>query len=168
MDFYVPGAAQTQKFLTELHRDFSERITFVIRHFPMSDHSRLGAAALEAADRQRCAMPFLEAITQGSAGREKDVPYVSSSATLTSGGVGDPRETGEYADIAGRLGMDEKQFASDMESAATAAMIDADLAEATRAGVTRAPALVLLDGQDHNTLTSLEDFRRAVEVAANP
>ena len=73
----------------------------------------------------------------------------------------------EYVGVARELGLDEEQFTRDMTDTATTTAIATDRAEATRAGITRAPALVLLDDQDHKNLTSLQDFRRAVEAVAN-
>jgi hypothetical protein len=177
IDISVSKSTPIQTFVMELRRDFSDRITFVTRHFPTSDQGRVGAAALEAADRQGRFIPFLENLTAEPAGRADKVrsarPASSTASppgTSAASSARTPRESvgaRDYVKVARRLGMDGGEFARTMADPVTAAAIDADRAEASRAGITRAPALVLLDDQDHDVLTSLEDFRRAVEAAAN-
>ncbi|MHA7241432.1 DsbA family protein [Arthrobacter sp. TMS1-12-1] len=166
IDITAPGTTPIQEFLVELRQDFSERITFVARHFPSSDHAHLGAAALEAADRQGHFAPFLQVLTTRSAPTDHKAE-TSPSAVSGTHVAGVPDGVNEYVRVARELGLDEGQFTRDMADTATATTITADRAEATRAGITRAPALVLLDDQNHKNLTSLQDFRRAVEAVAN-
>jgi hypothetical protein len=177
----APGTTAIQDFVTDLRRDFSEHITFVARHFPTNDQARLAAAAIEAADRQGHLIPFLEhLITESASSQAGRVPAAHSGlpattpAQLSAGPlIGSPEgtvadvESRYYAEMARRLGMDGDEFTRVMVDPTTAAIIDADCAEADRAGITRAPSLILLDGQDHNALTTLQDFRLAVEAAAN-
>ena len=174
IDVSAPGAAHTEEFLAALRRDFSERITFATRHFPASDDGRKGATALEAADRQGQLIPYLEALTLDiGQGIEEEIKGGNEgsgsnrSRELPEGQAHSWNEPGRYEELAGRLGLDTEQFARDMNDASTTAAIEADQANASRVGLTRAPALVLLDDRDDNTLTSLADFRRAVEHAAS-
>lgn len=154
IDLYTPGTISIQEFLSNLRTDYSRRVTFVARHLPTNDQARLGAAALEAADRQGCFLPFLEAITLGPDAQE--LPRMHSRVTVDS-----------YLRVARELGLDSERFETDMQSSDVQSLIDADRLEAARVGVTRAPALILLDDQNHNALTSLDDFREAVRLIAS-
>ncbi len=153
IDLYAPGTISTQEFLSNLRVDYSRRVTFAARHLPTSGQARLGAKALEAADRQNCFLPFLEAITLSPEAQE--LPRLHTPLTRDA-----------YISVARELGLDSERFEADMQSPEVSALIDADRTEAARVGVTRAPALILLDDQNTNALTSLEDFREAVRLAA--
>ena len=153
IDLYAPGTISTQEFLSNLQVDYSRRVTFVARHLPTSDQARLGAKALEAADRQNCFLPFLEKITLGPEAQE--FPRLHTRVTMDA-----------FVSVARELGLDSRRFEADMQSSEVRARIEADRIEAARVGVTRAPALILLDDQNHNALTSLDDFREAVRLAA--
>ncbi|WP_187393387.1 DsbA family protein [Arthrobacter echini] len=154
IDLYTPGTISTQEFLSNLRADYSRRVTFVARHLPTNDQAYLGATALEAADRQGCFLSFLEAITLGPDAQE--LPRLHSHITMDT-----------YLAVAHELGLDSEQFEADMQSSEVFALIDSDRIEATRVGITRAPALILLDDQNRNTLTSLEDFREAVRLVTS-
>ncbi|WDF35027.1 thioredoxin domain-containing protein (plasmid) [Arthrobacter agilis] len=154
IDLYAPGTISIQEFLSNLRADYSRRVTFVARHLPTSDQAHLGATALEAADRQGCFLPFLEAITLGPDAQE--LPRLHSSVTMDT-----------YLGVARELGLDSGRFEADMRSSDVQSLIEADRVEAAGVGVTRAPALILLDDQNHSALTSLDDFREAVRLAAS-
>lgn len=154
IDLYAPGTISVQEFLSNLRTDYSRRVTFVARHLPSNDQALLGAAALEAAERQGCFLPFLEALTLDEDAQE--LPRMRIRVTMDT-----------YVAIARELGLNAGRFEADMTSTEVQSLIEADRAEATRAGVSRAPALILLDDQNHNALTSLEDFREAVRLIAS-
>lgn len=154
IDLYAPGTISVQEFLSNLRADYSRRITFVARHLPSNDQALLGAAALEAADRQGCLFPFLEALTLDADAQE--LPRMHTRLTIDT-----------YVAVARELGLNTGRFEADMTSTEVRSRIEADRAEATRVGVSRAPALILLDDQNHNALTSLEDFREAVRLVAS-
>ena len=154
IDLHAPGTISIQEFLLNLRTDYSRRVTFVARHLPTNDQARLGAAALEAADRQGCFLPFLEAITLGPDAQE--FPRLHTSVT-----------TDTYLAVARELGLDSTRFEADLQSSDVQSLIEADRVEAARVGVTRAPALILLDDQRHSALTSLDDFREAVRLVAS-
>ncbi|MUK02204.1 thioredoxin domain-containing protein [Vibrio cholerae] len=153
IDLFAPGTLPVQEFLSNLRTDYSRRVTFVARHLPSDKQAHLGAAALEAADRQGRFIPFLEALTlnRGTQGRLTQ----HAAATVDT-----------YLAIARDLRLDTDRFATDMGSSEVQELIEADRQEAVRAGVSRAPALILLDDQNHNALTSLDDFREAVRLVA--
>ncbi|MHA7241360.1 DsbA family protein [Arthrobacter sp. TMS1-12-1] len=154
IDLYTPGTISVQEFLSNLRTDYSRRVTFVARHLPTNDQAYLGATALEAADRQGCFLPFLEAITLGPDAQE--LPRMHTRVT-----------TDTYLAVARELGLNSTRFEADMRSSDVQSLIEADRLEAARVGVTRAPALILLDDQNQNTLTSLNDFREAVRLVAS-
>lgn len=151
IDLYAPGNISVQEFLSDLRTDYMRRVTFVARHLPTTDQARLGATALEAADRQDCFLSFLEAITLGSDAQE--LPRLNQQIT-----------TDTYLAVARDLGLDEERFEADMRSSEVASLIEADRIEAARVGISRAPALILLDDQNDRPLNSLQDFREAVRL----
>lgn len=83
IDLHAPGTISIQEFLSNLRADYSRRVTFVARHLPTSDQAHMGATALEAADRQGCFLPFLEAITLGPDAQE--LPRLHTSVTTSEG-----------------------------------------------------------------------------------
>lgn len=153
IDLYSPGTISVQEFLANLRTDYSRRVTFVTRHLPTTDDAYLAASALEAADRQGYFIQYLEALTLDPEAQER--PRLHASITADT-----------YLMIARELGLNGDRFEADMNSEQVRTLIDSDKAEAAHAGVTRAPALILLDDQNHNTLTSLQDFREAVRLVA--
>ena len=154
IDLYAPGTISVQEFLSNRRTDYSRRVTFVARHLPTNDQARLGATALEAADRQDCFLPFLEAITLGPDAQE--LPRLNQPITIDT-----------YLAVARDLGLDSERFEADMLSSEVHSQIEADRREAALVGVMRAPALILLDDQSHSALTSLEDFREAVRLVTS-
>ncbi|MEG9250180.1 thioredoxin domain-containing protein [Arthrobacter sp. Soc17.1.1.1] len=154
IDLYAPGTISIQEFLSNLRADYSRRVTFVARHLPSNEQAHLGATALEAAERQGCFLPFLEAITLSPDAQE--LPRLYTPATVDT-----------YLGVARELGLDSARFEADMRSPEVQSLIEADRIEAAGVGVTRAPALILLDDQNHNALTSLDDFREAVRLVAS-
>lgn len=154
IDLYAPRTRAIEEFLSNLRTDYSRRITFVARHLPSNDQAILGAAALEAADRQGCFLPFLEALTLDA--DAQNIPRTHTHITMNT-----------YLTVARELGLDIDRFEADMTSTEVQSLIEADRREAERVGVTRAPALILLDDHNHNALKSLEEFREAVRVVAS-
>ena len=157
LDVEAPEAASVHRFIAELRHEFQERISFAARHFPATASGHTTAAALEAAERQGKFDDFLNELLP---------PDDRLEDPKKTQGVASESLTEKIDRIARELGMDSQRFAEDMASSSTAALIAKDRREAKAAGITHAPSLLLLDGRQHNVLTSLEDFRGTVADAA--
>ncbi len=124
-DAECPGCQEfEQRLQSEVLPLFGGHLEVVYKHLPLADvhpNALPAARALEAAR------------SQGHFFELKD-------ALLARG-----RELGsvDYLALARELGMNARRFEDDMQSAATSARIEADLAHAARLGVTSTPALFL-------------------------
>lgn len=137
LDFQCPACAGYYANVTkEVERDYGDRITFVVRNFPLDSHplAMLAAKAAEAADRQG----------------EYEAMYHSlydnyERWALTDGDISDDtaRARAAFDTFAKEIGLDLKRFHADMASDAVADRIAADRADGERAEVTGTPALFI-------------------------
>lgn len=126
--------------LKELQKTYGTRVRFVFKQFPLPRHAgaRQAALALHAANGQGKFWDMLEAA------------------------FGEPvsSEGGLYDAQARRLGMDLQQYRRDVSAPATAAVIDADIAEGKRLGVQGVPAWYIngRQVQGHRPFETMQKF----------
>jgi protein-disulfide isomerase len=129
--------------LKQLQSDYAGKVRFVFKHRPMPYHpgARQAAIALHAAH------------AQGKFWELMDRAYASPVST----------EGGAYDAQARSLGLDMQRYRREVESPATAAAIDADLAQAEKLGVKGVPDW-FINGQEIVGFRALEEMRKAIDT----
>lgn len=129
--------------LKQLQKDYAGRVRFVFKHYPLPSHRGAleAARALHAAHAQR---HFWELL---------DSAYGSPVST----------ESGVYDAQARALGLDLQQYRRDVVSKETAAVIEADIAEAKRLGVKGVPAW-FINGKEVVGFRPVEVMRQEIDA----
>ena len=143
-DYECPYTRLSRQSVHELQREFSDRLRFVFRHFPLEvdkihPHARAGAATAEAAARQ--------------------TDFWTMHAYLF-----EHQQALEDADLkryAVELGLDADRFARDRASPEVDTRIDRDLASGERSGVQGTPTFYV-NGIRHDGSYDLESLRSAI------
>lgn len=127
-DFQCPACGAYYPLVEKVFGEYSSKILFVYRHFPLTQHPNAipAAKASEAAGAQgkfweMHAMLFTT---------QSDWENSTSSKAIFTG-------------YAKKIGLDMEKFDSDYESATTSAKIDADLKSGLKAGVNSTPSFFL-------------------------
>ena len=124
-DFQCPACMSVQEPLKQLLTKYEGKIEFVYRYFPLTNihkNAQMSAQAAEAAG------------VQGKFFEMHDKLFATQKAWE---GIVDPRET--FKGYAKELGLDEAQFATDMESQSTKDAIAVDVLAATRYQISGTP-----------------------------
>ncbi len=129
--------------LKQLQKDYAGRVRFVFKHYPLPSHRGAleAARALHAAHAQH---QFWELL---------DSAYGAPVST----------ESGVYDAQARALGLDLQQYRRDVVSKETAAVIDADIAEAKRLGVKGVPAW-FINGKEVVGFRPVEVMRQEIDA----
>lgn len=139
----------------QLRSEYADRVTFVMRYFPIPSHhnAELAATAVEAAGRQGRLEPMYRLMfeTQPEWGEQ------SVSA----------RDT--FVGFADRLGLDVAQFERDLDDPATTARVQADRQDGVELGVRGTPTF-FVNGVPFQGVPSYEDLNAAIqeELATGP
>jgi len=145
-DYTCPACADIEEdILTDLRREYGERLRIVWKDFPIL-HRLTGSRQLHIA--ARCSQP------QGKFWEYHDALFVEQ-----------PREPGDLLALAERLGLDRTAFAECLEESTAASLVDVNTAEAQRLGLTAAPTLFVNDVRITDALTSGE-LRTRLDAAA--
>ncbi len=124
VDFECPTCAQGSPEIARLVEDFSPRISWIVRHFPLSDihpNAFAAAKAAEAADQQGQFWPMHDLLFE-------------NSTKLSEQGVFDLAET---------LGLDSEVFGEDYERKDLLKRIGEDYRGGQASGIDGTPALFL-------------------------
>jgi Na+/H+ antiporter NhaA len=143
-DFECPYCGQAEPVVRELYRDFGD-LRYVWRHLPLNDvhpHAQLAAEAAEAAARQ------------GAFWEMRDLLFDNQGALTGRDLVG-------YADS---LGLDTRQFVSDLRKHAGAAHVNDDVESADLSGVSGTPTF-FVNGKRHYGAYDIETLSKAVKLA---
>lgn len=134
---------KSHSVLKELQKIYAGKVRFVFKHFPLPVHAgaRQAAIALHAAHAQGRFWEMVE----------------SAYGTPVSA------EGGLYDAQARALGLDLQQYRRDVANPATAAVIDADIAEGKRLGVKGVPAW-FINGKEIVGHRPLETMREAIDA----
>lgn len=128
--------------MKQLHKEFPDKVRFVFKQFPLKRHAAGRQAAIA---------------LQGASGQGKFWEMVDSA-------YGQPvaPESGLYDAQARALGLDLQAYRREVANPATAAVIDADIAEGTRLGVKGVPTWYL-NGRPVQGHHPLEAMRKYIE-----
>lgn len=147
-DFECPACKQYFPLVQAVKEQYKDDITFQFRHFPLTQihkNAMLGSRAAEAAGKQN---KFFEM---------HDFLYQNQDDWAKSPSPNTILET-----IATQLGLNLDQFKSDMMSAETAAIINADIKAGQALGANSTPTFVL-NGRKIENPKTLEDFKKVID-----
>ncbi len=142
-DFQCPYCAVAVTKLNELMQAYPNDVRLVFKQFPLEIHSTAAtaAAAALAAHRQGRFWPLHDKMYS-------EFRHLSRSSIL---------------DWARQLGLNQAQFQTDMDSAATQVAIQHDLDDGINAGVQGTPT-VFVNGKKYQGSLELEAFRRIIDL----
>jgi protein-disulfide isomerase len=147
-DFQCPYCAEYAKWLTQLREKYSDRVQFVYRFYPLSNHQWATLAAKVA----------YAAYLQGKFWEMHDLLFQRQTEWEASS---DPRML--FESYAESLGLDMQQFRDDADAQSTTDFIKKQAAEGKKAGVNHTPWFVI---GDRSVLPrSLEQFDKAIQKA---
>jgi protein-disulfide isomerase len=149
-DFQCPGCAVVAPILAGLAE--SDEMTLVYRYFPLDSihpNADRSARAAAAADRQ------------GSFWAMSALLYARQDAWKDLSG---PAADAGFLAMAGELGLDTAQWKAAYESAATAAVVDADRQAATAMGLNSTPT-IFIGGTQYTGPLSADGIRAAIAAA---
>ncbi|MPY77297.1 MAG: thioredoxin domain-containing protein [Actinophytocola sp.] len=137
LDFQCPACAGYYRNITvDVERDYGDRITFVVRNFPLDNHplALSAAKAAEAAGMQGKYAEMYHALYDN---------YEQWAVTEDAAEISDDEDRARAAfdRFAEEIGLDLERFHTDMDSDAVAKRIEADKADAEKAEVTGTPTL---------------------------
>ena len=144
-DYECPYTRLSRLSVHALQREYSERLRFVFRHFPLEEihpHARQAAAAAEAA------------AAQGEFWRMHERLFARQTAL----------EAANLLEYAMELGLDRDRFERDRAAGATAARIERDLSSGGRSGVAGTPTF-FINSVRHDGPYTVESLRAAIESA---
>lgn len=128
-DFQCPTCAQVHTMMKNIQSTYGSRIKFIYRNFPLTQiHKNADAAALasEAAGMQNRFWDMQNQLYTSQ-------PAWSNSADASA----------QFAEYAGKLGLDVEKFKSDMSSMMTRKRVDDDVARARALGINSTPTLYI-------------------------
>ncbi|GAA5103567.1 DsbA family protein [Haloechinothrix salitolerans] len=137
LDYQCPACAAYYRNITaDVERDYGDRITFVVRNFPLDNHSLAlpAAQAAEAAGMQGKFAEMYHALYDN---------YEQWAVTEDGDQLSDDEDRARAAfdAFAKEIGLDVDQLHTDMASDAVAKRIEADKVDGEKAGVTGTPTL---------------------------
>lgn len=149
LDFECEACGAAYPVIEDLRERYADRVTFVLRYFPLDGHAnaRNAAHAVESAARQGQLEPMYQRMfaTQAQWGEQSE-----SKAAL-------------FRTYAQDLGLDMAKYDADVSSESVARRVQADVDDALALGFSGTPTF-FLDGRPFSP-TSVEDFTRALDAA---
>ncbi|MDE0804165.1 MAG: thioredoxin domain-containing protein [Acidimicrobiales bacterium] len=147
LDFECEGCRAAFPAIEELRADYGDRVTFVVRNFPLHNNSVAAASAAEAAAEQ---------------GAFEEM-YVRLFETQTEWGERSDSQEDVFFGFAEDLGLDMAEFRRVYDDPTTVAKIERDQADGRALGVTGTPTF-FLDGKKLEP-ESFDDLVAAIEQA---
>ena len=153
-DFQCPACAQYEPIVQKVRTDYADKIAFVYRHFPLSQHknAKITAYASEAAGKQ------------GKFWEMHDIIYDGQNAWANLSNDKAKEVMIKYADT---IGLDLKLFAEQIDSSEIKDKVQADNNGGLKAGVNSTPTFIL-NGKKLQP-RSYDEFKSFIEqeLAAN-
>ncbi len=148
LDFQCPACAQTHPIIERLEREYSGRIAFESRHFPLPIHRHAEAAAraVEAAAQQ---------------GKYKEM------ASLLFQRQAEWADNPDFSGYAASLGLDPRRYEADVQSASTKAKIDSDREQGVALGVRGTPT-IFINGARFTGQPGYAELKSAIDRALKP
>jgi protein-disulfide isomerase len=147
-DFQCPACGVYYSIVGQVIKDFTGRMNFVYRNFPLTDlhpNAQIAAQAAEAAG------------LQGKYWEMHDILFTKQSDWSASSAVRDI-----FAGYAQSLGMNVEQFKKDIDSDAVKNIVAEDVKDGNTIGINATPTF-FLDGVKLDNPATLADFESAVQ-----
>lgn len=149
-DFQCPYCAQYHPILKQVQQQFDKEIFFQFRNFPLTNPHPNAFAASRAAEAAAMQDKFWEM---------HDLLYQSQNQWKE---VSDAPSV--FAEYAKQLGLNVAKFKTDYASSTVNDLINADMAEGTRLGVTGTPSF-FLDGKKVEINADVASFEKVIKAA---
>ncbi|BBG03259.1 MULTISPECIES: DsbA family protein [Pseudonocardia] len=151
LDFECPSCAQIQPVMSQLVQQYGDRVEFVVRYFPLPNHSNAvpAAVAAEAAHRQDRFIPMYERVFQTQAEW-----------------AGAEDAAGIFRGYAEELGLDMAAYDAAVADPATRAAVQESEEAGLAAGVQSTPTF-FVNGEKLNP-ESVQDITDALDAAVAP
>ncbi len=149
-DFECPACGQYFPVVEELFKKYEDKITFQFRHFPLRQihpNAMLAHRSAEAAANQGKFWEMYESL-------------YNTQSSWTS--LGDPGSL--FRSYAESLKLDMTKFDADVKSEATNGIINADISEGQKLGITGTPTF-FIDGKKIENPRDLEAFTKLIDEA---
>ncbi len=148
-DFQCPACKSAHPILLRLEDEYSGRINFVFRHFPLPQHKNALPAALaaEAAGEQGKFWEYHGKLYENQSSWENE---------------GNPKEI--FLRHARELELDEAKFKASLEGKKYEGKINQDIADGTSLGVTSTPTFFIQD-KKYPGMLPYEDFKSLLDEA---
>ena len=141
-DFQCPFCARVMPTLTQIEKEYGDRVEIVFKHLPLRNHPKAPAAhaAAEAAHRQ------------GKFWEMHDLIFENQREMAPE----------KYEEYAAQIGLDVERFKKDAASSDVKKRVDGDAAEAAILGITGTPAF-LVNGRYLSGAQPFEAFQRLID-----
>lgn len=154
-DFQCPACKSYYPLIKELKSTYGDRVAFQFRHYPLVQihpNAFVSSRAAEAAGKQ------------GKFFEMHDLLYENQELWSQS-----PNPSSTFESYAQQLGLNVEQFKTDMNSAAVADVINADVKAGQTAGANSTPTFVLNGKKIDKNPQTLDEFKKLLddELAKN-
>lgn len=150
-DFQCPACKSYYPMLNQLKADYGDKVAFQFRHFPLTQihpNAFISSRAAEAAGKQ------------GKFFEMHDLLYENQESWAS---VSNPVPI--FEGYAKQIGLNVEQFKEDMNSAAVADTINADIKAGQEIGASSTPTFVLNGEKLEKNPQSLEEFQKLLDEA---
>ncbi len=149
LDFECEACGAAFPYVEELRAEYGDRVTFVMRYFPLPSHqnSKNAAVAAEAAARQG----------------ELEAMYTKLFESQGDWGEKQESQAGLFRTYAAELGLDMTQYDADVADPSTLDRVKSDFDDGVALGVASTPTMFVNDKLIE--LTSFDDIRAAIQDA---
>jgi len=147
-DYECPACGVYAPYVKQLLTDFSGKINFVFRNYPLSQHSNalVSAYAVEAAG------------LQGKYWQMHEKIYATQNDWVN---LGDPKSV--FVSDAKELGLDTNKFSTDMNSSQVKDIVQADVNDGNTVGLTETPTFYL-NNLKINLTGSYDQFKSLIQL----
>lgn len=147
LDFECEACGAAYPYIESLREEFGDRVTFVMRYFPLPGHgnSQNAAVAVEAAANQGQLEPMYQRMFE---------------TQLQWGEKGEESQAPLFRTFAEELGLDMVQFDADVADPATLERVMSDFQDGRLLGVQGTPTIFVNDVKLE--LTAIDDIRTAI------
>ena len=154
-DYQCPYCQQYFPTVNQIKEKYKDRVSFQFLNFPLTNSHKNAFAAARAAE---------AADKQGKFWEMHDLLYQGNDPTGASGWVASDTPFTDFSQYAKQLGLDADKFKKDYASAAINNVINADMAEGTKANVQGTPAF-FINGKLHQVQNSVDAFSKLLDEA---